>query len=456
MFKLSEEQIKHAVELIDIKETDVINDEQAQKAYQLYMSLHRRPCFIKGPDKVKPNRINNELEQLSVDFFKIPERIIYLTSWVVKVVPFIDLLSGVGNLPLQRAENDFWGFIKSILDKYLLEVRNIGFNIPEKYNVIGKEEIINVHFLCSKISQSIAMYLKGYPDKAFKSLDKTIYNNLMQNRYLDNILTIVDTTVERLYKMRVGIDHTYSSNEMFHIPFELRGLVSSNRYSIPGLPCVYLGSTPLTCWEELNKPDLNTVQTSLFLKKDATYLDLSTPPGAIIDILSGAHQKMGINESDMIDIYKNLASYVVLWPLMAACSIRVKNPKDTFKPEYIVPQLLLQWIRQSDFDGVCYFSTKVTKYTARTARLYRNYAFPVQRQEKEGHCSILRSKFDITEAVPWQMFQLYKNTRYATPNEEAVSADLEFVEGLGMLYFVSDFSRLETLLTYKYEKEQSK
>ncbi|MFJ7649228.1 RES domain-containing protein [Lysinibacillus sp. NPDC097279] len=387
-------------------------------------------------------------------FFKTPERIIYLTRWIIKILPFIDLFSDVGNLPLQRTDNDFLGYIKLILNNYLKEVTDIYNNIPEKYNVVRDSQIIDVHHLSGKIYQSISEYLNGYPKKAFDYLDETIETNLMADRHLDNIMTIWDTSLEPLYKMRIGTDNTFTSKEMLHIPFQLRGLVNTNRYSIPGLPCVYLGSSPLTCWEELNKPDLNTVQTSLFIKKDVSYLDLSISPGAIIDILIGEHQKNGLNDHEMKDTYKDLASYIVVWPLMAACSIRVKNPKDTFKPEYIFPQLLLQWIRQSKFDGVCYFSTKVEKYTARNIQLYKNYAFPVQTQEKEGYCSVLNSKFDITEAVPWRMFQLYKDTKYTTPNTEAFSAELEFVNGLPMLYYASDFSRLETFLFYKYEEEK--
>ncbi len=35
------------------------------------------------------------------------------------------------------------------------------------------------------------------------------------------------------------------------------------------------------CWEELDRPDLNTIQGSLFMMKGLSYLDLSTPPTAI-------------------------------------------------------------------------------------------------------------------------------------------------------------------------------
>ena len=146
----------------------------------------------------------------------------------------------------------------------------------------------------------------------------------MPEEYLYKNLIIQDSSINTLYKMRVGTNHTYTSDEMFHIPFNLRGLVSTNRYSIPGLPCVYLGSSPLTCWEELNKPDLNTIQTSLYITKDIRYMDLSTPPGAAINNIISFHSFNGISDRGMKNKYKELISYIVVWPLMAACSIRVK------------------------------------------------------------------------------------------------------------------------------------
>ncbi len=91
---------------------------------------------------------------------------------------------------------------------------------------------------------SIQEYLKGYPNVAYENLEDCINKYLLPEGYLNHIMTIHDPNKNKLYKMRVGTNHTYSKNEMFHIPFELRGLVKTNRYSIPGLPCVYLGSSP--------------------------------------------------------------------------------------------------------------------------------------------------------------------------------------------------------------------
>ncbi|MGN4457450.1 hypothetical protein [Bacillus cereus group sp. MYBK57-1] len=457
IFKLTQEQINIAIELYKLKKTDTVSDEQAEKAYKLYETLHKKPNFQKANDKVKPV-IGGKSQPLSPDLFKNPARIIYLTNWVIKILPFIDLLSEVGNLPLSGTSGYFIEYVKVVFKKYFEVLKDIHKKIPSDYNIIQDKDFVNFLELCAKIVLALEEYYKGYPHAAYKELQIGIEDYLVGGRYLDSNLTLHDPTPNILYKMRVGTNHIYSSDEMFHIPFDLRHLVNTNRYSIPGLPCVYLGSSALTCWEEMNKPDLNTVQTSLFFTNNINYLDLSIPPGAAVDDIIFFHERKGHlkNDKDMESKYKGLKSYIVMWPLIAACSIRVINPSASFKPEYIIPQLLLQWTRQSDFDGICYFSTKLSNYSMYTAPFYKNFAFPVQDENKEGHCAKLREKFTITNAVPWQMFQLYKESYLTTPSikRKKLEAEIEFVDGMKLLYSATDFYKLETFLENKYEKEK--
>ena len=56
-------------------------------------------------------------------------------------------------------------------------------------------------------------------------------------------------------------------------------------------------------------------------------------------------------------------SLVIFYPLLMACNLKVKQEDEPFKPEYIIPQLLVQTIRlHSDFiDGISYISIKHKK-----------------------------------------------------------------------------------------------
>ena len=67
---------------------------------------------------------------------------------------------------------------------------------------------------------------------------------------------------------------------MFHIGLNNRSLVDSQRYSFPGLPCLYLASSAYTCWMELGRPSFDSFQVAMFTPKDtaASVIDLSRFP----------------------------------------------------------------------------------------------------------------------------------------------------------------------------------
>ena len=96
-----------------------------------------------------------------------------------------------------------------------------------------------------------------------------------------------------------------------------------------------------------------------------------------------------------------VASNVACWPLIAACSIRVPDRKVPERPEYLVPQLVLEWITKTHaFHGVRYFSTHYPDYPD-DPKTYMNYVFPVRTKVNKGYCAELCSLFELTEPVTW-------------------------------------------------------
>lgn len=144
----------------------------------------------------------------------------------------------------------------------------------------------------------------------------------------------------------------YEDEEMFHIPLYSRRIISTQRYSFPGLPCLYLGASVYTCWVELNRPAFENFQVAA----------IATTPGvdgySIVD-MSNIPQRLS-------DLKKELKftpeEYLQYWPLLALCSIKVRNESGSFKPEYIFPQFLLEYIQKNQEDeaivGVKYVSIK--------------------------------------------------------------------------------------------------
>ena len=92
------------------------------------------------------------------------------------------------------------------------------------------------------------------------------------------------------------------------------------------------------------------------------------------------------------------------YPLLAACSyIRVK--REGFAPEYILPQLLTQWLRQeldAELVGIKYFSC----YTEHAADIGANYCFPATgdtilpgKGAAEPYCPVLNEAFLLSEPL---------------------------------------------------------
>ena len=88
-----------------------------------------------------------------------------------------------------------------------------------------------------------------------------------------------------LYRARIhkNLEDDYSEREMNYIPFSKHEIVKSERYSFPGLPCLYLGASVYACLYELGKPNLDEIQVArISLKKGAKdVLDLTNIPSVI-------------------------------------------------------------------------------------------------------------------------------------------------------------------------------
>lgn len=117
----------------------------------------------------------------------------------------------------------------------------------------------------------------------------------------------------------------FEEKDLFHVPFNKRGSVTTKRYSLPGYPCLYLGKSIYVCWEEMRRPALSDFATSAIkAQMDFYLLDLRL-------------QKEMYSE-------ENCQIFLRMLPIILACSLKVANESDNFKPEYILPQLLLHII----------------------------------------------------------------------------------------------------------------
>lgn len=226
--------------------------------------------------------------------------------------------------------------------EYLQEELNDYFNwIAENYNEYTDE----VKKITDSIKDAVSLYYKSDFLSAIQSI-KTIVDG-------ENLLSCDEKMKDKnytnaLFKARVAEStENIKHKDMLHIPFDRRSIVSSQRFSLSGTPCIYMAKSSYTCWLELNKPEENKFFVSAFeLKGVKRFLDLTC--------LTWEELEDGIKDKN--EIKAKLCTF----PLIIATSFIVdENSGKPFHSEYIISELLMNVIAISDkYDGVAYFSKK--------------------------------------------------------------------------------------------------
>lgn len=321
----------------------------------------------------------------------------------------------------------------SLFDDYLAELGKLD---PDEFF-----DSSAVRDLVDSIKRSIDHYLEGHPYNAFDEL-KSAFE---RNRSFNSVLTrgVYDpASVNNFYRLRRNPKNfAFPRQDLFHIPFEKRGRISTQRYSIPGTPCLYVANSIYVAWEELRRPFLDEIQAARLQNvREIKYLDLVT------DMYCGRKNLL----RDNLD---RLQDYVLMWPLVASCSVKVYSDEDSFKPEYIIPQLLLQLVRtekSAEFDAIRFSSTHVNLSELEAEGNFYNLAIPVKESGKhtdeKGYCGELKNMFLMSDVVSWQLLQASSDNligRDAISNGNENVESIELITGKTTPYRYSPFYKLE-------------
>lgn len=193
--------------------------------------------------------------------------------------------------------------------------------------------------------------LEKYKDNSFivSNIDNNYaFRGLMQGRLFK----------PTFYRARTG-ECDYTHDQMFHIPFDMRERISSQRFSIPGIPCLYLGTTSYVCWLELGKPnDRDFNVSAVNVDSSCKILNL-----VISESLINGTSTMVKSEYPNYKSIDQLKALIEFWPLVCATSFKINDNKRNFKSEYIVFQLITQNLKHLNIDGVAYTSKHVIDYS---------------------------------------------------------------------------------------------
>lgn len=339
-------------------------------------------------------------------------------------------------LPLTRVEPDFAAYLEQVFCTFQNLLGRIDGSDPLSRRVLA--EAPASRGLCTSLANSVSSYYKGYPSRAYDIFAKAVdeLKPLIMVLHYDKMSSMQSV---RLYRMRSSAEEKLDRGGIFHVPFEKRHEVATQRFSIPGLPCLYLGGSLFTCWREFRRASLETMHVASFVLDDGETLkvvDLAHRPAWLAQQFST--HAIDASGDGSIDSF---AAHVLLWPLMAACTIRVLHYGKPFIPEYIIPQMLLQWIRShADLDGIRWFSTHVSGIVE-DPHWVSNYAIPVQSSESQGFCAALKKKFIMTEPYLWRELSLANLGMRGSDMRD--SFQVEIIDGIKEKYAYTEFGDVQ-------------
>ncbi|EPN5006678.1 hypothetical protein ACT0GK_004461 [Vibrio parahaemolyticus] len=313
--------------------------------------------------------------------------------------------------------DDFYKFVQERISNAKSYIQERGLEL----GVLGSGDMKVEHIVDNyeHYPEMIFLALQGKRAKAYQVLESSIVKNLESFAFysfksLPGHPVFDDSFNLQAYRIRVGQDEynsNFSREDLFHIPFELNHLIANNRFSLSGFPCLYMSNTVYACWEELGRPNIDKCFVSAFDITNLSFFDLSLSPREVTEklrkhcnFLKKANEPLQMEYVESFVSY--LTDYLYLWPAIFCSSIKVRNQNSVFKPEYIFPQLILEWFVSVDvclFDGIKFRSTKNLslegKIEEESSLLAKNYVIPARKYSHSGFCREYVRKVKLTQPI---------------------------------------------------------
>ena len=255
------------------------------------------------------------------------------------------------------------------IDKDSLYFSELSKTYGEIKKIANKHSLSKISDEIENIEEAIKQYYDGQIDSALKII-RNIIREFKDVPYIctafnhcgafNNLATekVADKDID-LYRARKGtaeqIEDIWS---MYHIPFNMRSSVGSQRFSIPGLPCLYLGKSVYTCWMELKQPSDSEFYVSRARVDDNIKIfNLAVNINDLINLCSNLPEKDSVEyNSSQKGVTRDefILNHLKIWVLSFASSFKIKQESRQFKSDYIIPQLVMLALKQLDIPAVAY------------------------------------------------------------------------------------------------------
>ena len=293
-------------------------------------------------------------------------------------------------------------------------------------SIILQQNLMESKTVASDIAQKIIAIFKSYEDSNYKdtqelfdaimeSLKPIFFISFMNGRidmqvkekHLSTCLRLFGSSNgEHFFRIRAVDERSQAiesnPDELFHIPMSKRAYSSNERFSLAGFPCLYLSTMLPLAWQECNYPKKYYYSEYQYLwdvdqngkvnvDKEVKLLALYSP----IELKTWGYTV----KYNHFEIWNEVVGrYLKMYPLILACSFINQSGNTPYKQEYIIPQMLMQWVKRNAdvVKGIEYFSCVDMSFD-NSKWCANNIVLPAFAPYESGVSRLLKEKFTWTK-----------------------------------------------------------
>ena len=356
-------------------------------------------------------------------------------------------------------KNDF--ITKELYAPYAVEKdENYYDDLNKKYRILleraikaGADEksIKIIRKYSGKVKESIRLYYDGNISKAYNII-KNLIKGCEENKFaVNNVINSdafpgVKGKEIQFFRARSSENiMKYKAEEMLHLPFPMRGKTGNYRFSIPGLPSLYLGNSSYACWIELGCPPEHKFNVSpVILEGEQKIFNLA--------VMSRNWTRLSELEEEKV------YCWLKLLVLMMATSYIIKEEGRIFKSEYIVSQNVMLACKELGYDGIAYFSKRVTDEVFAYAAINLALLAPYQKKKKYSEvCEHIKIDDSFNYSMYKQLGRADREYLYELRlSESGIPTNIgEYREGRQFQYLMTEFGAFDKFL-FSTWKEKDK
>ena len=244
-----------------------------------------------------------------------------------------------------KEDGEYYADLRKRLTLFVKVLREAGFD-DQAVNAARKT--------ADKVCESVRDYYRGNVGTCHQGIENLVkrcaVNEMALSAVNGNTIFPAGNNADEIQFFRARLEsdsRTFAPHEMLHLPFGIRHKTKGYRFSLPGVPSLYLSNTSYGCWIELGMPSEHDFHVSPV-------------------VLDGAQRvfNLAVMTRDLrilrsLDA-ERLRVWVKLLVLMIATSYRVTQTERSFQSEYIISQSIMVAGKKLGYDGVAYYSKRVT------------------------------------------------------------------------------------------------